>query len=1499
MKNILLVLIVFNCFISNFVFAKSKRSIDVFESINTEKLNLHDVYLFRKEVLNFYNTVDKKNKYASVKSVYINNLLNKIINEAHAGNGDVCLFAGYPSQIINNICKNPATHGVIRNYGKVQSTPYESCGSQNAFRCSPLLFGTDASGRGKCIETGGTYEGLTQKCHEQTGDQIESAVTNLLNDKEAINTIVQDINGFCQKYENDTTKPSGYDHKVTCKALRDRFDKMGHEITKRQSEASEKAKEIAKTNNKALGIMKKCQEKYDEDNQGVLGSMFGSKRGILNTLTSGAVTCRDLVMNIEDNEFDKITQTFDNVENLVVQKELLERSTVIGVEASAKNLMLTMLQFDPNFNLDTLKKAIIKKAPELKNKPYSESLSKSIKDLGDAQKSNKVTKFTSESGRQAMVDKFGELSSTINNLCTDIKVLYQGVEDKGTVMNSDEENEFYSSMQAEISNKVMAFQSKASQDGDTQFSRLFATDHFRNKLFPFSGGMAEKCAEDDLSAPFAFYPPGASDIDKAVKDYKEMMLDDLDNLGEKTQALADGDQDDIEDEIQDILKYKPYLAAQFMREKQGDEQIAYAKYMCKQSLDIYNSDENFRVFEMGLGAASLAASAVALASGIGSPLAPVLASVGAGLVVAEVGVAYADKMDANNIKEGLAVGFGTNQIDARSYAKGLNAAEEQELYANAALAMAALQPIAAAAKTIAKGARAVNTARLVRKADKVDLKAVKKANKIVAKAEKKASRSVANAAKAVETAAPHAKSMARLKRMKTTKAATATKRNAQAKALKIKRKASTKSNKIRNKLVDKSLTRQTKLANQADSVLQNAAEKASKLTQKAEKKAKVLRASGDTKAALKVVQTAREKASKVSDAATKQVSAILKESDSSADSVLKALTKRTTKVNQKAQTKSARVTEKAMFKSSRVMDTARNSANDVIKTAKETAKRLPVKESKKIMAEAKKTAKKIMVKADQKASAITAKANDKALSLVTEAETRTSLINANLRKVMGVKASKPSSRAGYSPAKRVTAPKVNSSSRTIQSVKAPRKASRKVITRAEIKANGKLTNFQRKKKIKRLYPNLTDAKRLAIYQAHKKIPCPVFGCSKTELRQKMKFMKAAGIPEDIARDSIRRGITGQAYIAPSKSGIKEVIPTGIEVDDIVKVKRSSGEFSMARITGTSGNKVSVDIFENGSYIGTKNNIELNSLRVPDTLKTTYKPGEVAQVRRSAGNYSRARVTSTNIDGTYNVEIFENGQRIATKSNVHSSKLKMEGSRRGDDALRAQRQTPKASVRTENIYNENYVTPSNMSDYADQFNTQMKAVSKFEDPLQLDQAANAYRHRGYWRQHAASASRIDELPQQGWKLHISPKPENALQVAYDILPELQRRGIMHKYAGDLEKYAAMAGKSGNGQQGKFIIIYPRNAQEAQDVGRLVKGIIEKRYFDQNDFLNIANEIELAPGIFGRYGRLKSGNLKNRNGNEILGTEDYIFTPDGQIIPDPRGEVMPAFTNGFHL
>jgi len=156
-----------------------------------------------------------------------------------------------------------------------------------------------------------------------------------------------------------------------------------------------------------------------------------------------------------------------------------------------------------------------------------------------------------------------------------------------------------------------------------------------------------------------------------------------------------------------------------------------------------------------------------------------------------------------------------------------------------------------------------------------------------------------------------------------------------------------------------------------------------------------------------------------------------------------------------------------------------------------------------------------------------------------------------------------------------------------------------------------------------------------------------------------------------------------------------------------------------------------------------------------------------------------------------------------------------------------------------------------------------------------------------------APNMAPTPDQGWKLHVSAPLGKEGDVAEAVLPELRKLGIQHKVAtpqGYGRLFATDATGAPGTQQGKLVTIYPKNEAEAAAVARAMRQTLDKEGLSTQKFVEIPGEREVAPGVYARYGQFRA------HADLPMGK---IRTPDGQIVPDTRGQYKPDWVQDLRL
>jgi hypothetical protein len=130
-----------------------------------------------------------------------------------------------------------------------------------------------------------------------------------------------------------------------------------------------------------------------------------------------------------------------------------------------------------------------------------------------------------------------------------------------------------------------------------------------------------------------------------------------------------------------------------------------------------------------------------------------------------------------------------------------------------------------------------------------------------------------------------------------------------------------------------------------------------------------------------------------------------------------------------------------------------------------------------------------------------------------------------------------------------------------------------------------------------------------------------------------------------------------------------------------------------------------------------------------------------------------------------------------------------------------------------------------------------------------------------------------MGEEGWKLHVSATPQNAQQMAAEVLPKLRDANIHHKVVFSTEKLKGL--RWDETQRGKFITIYPKDLEEAKRIVKLLDEVLAGTGLE-------------GPVIKGEKAVGSSGLVYTRYGGF---TKKTTTDPSGNEVKDVRGQVKP--------
>jgi hypothetical protein len=181
--------------------------------------------------------------------------------------------------------------------------------------------------------------------------------------------------------------------------------------------------------------------------------------------------------------------------------------------------------------------------------------------------------------------------------------------------------------------------------------------------------------------------------------------------------------------------------------------------------------------------------------------------------------------------------------------------------------------------------------------------------------------------------------------------------------------------------------------------------------------------------------------------------------------------------------------------------------------------------------------------------------------------------------------------------------------------------------------------------------------------------------------------------------------------------------------------------------------------------------------------------------------------------------------------------------------------------------------------------------------------------------------IDVPYGQGLKIHVSAKPETALKIAKAVLPILEENKISYKIIYDLplmrglyyltqyENSSNLIGGSKSTQAGKFIVLYPKNLEQAKELIQKLEQSFKKNNFTKDDFVKVEGDAEIgdAGGIFARYGHIQHHQSRDWRyliplnpeeepiSEEMMRQAGYLSYNSTIGVPDERFYPWPDYMN----
>jgi hypothetical protein len=142
-------------------------------------------------------------------------------------------------------------------------------------------------------------------------------------------------------------------------------------------------------------------------------------------------------------------------------------------------------------------------------------------------------------------------------------------------------------------------------------------------------------------------------------------------------------------------------------------------------------------------------------------------------------------------------------------------------------------------------------------------------------------------------------------------------------------------------------------------------------------------------------------------------------------------------------------------------------------------------------------------------------------------------------------------------------------------------------------------------------------------------------------------------------------------------------------------------------------------------------------------------------------------------------------------------------------------------------------------------------------------------------------RPEELPEQGWKIHVTVAPTEFRYLFEHVLPVLVAEHVSFKLPSTIQGVTALNfGEGGTTQIGKIVTAYPATSEHAARVAQLLDGTYPHSHGPE-----VLSDFKLRPGgaVSLRYGAFGGGPIVADSAGRLY---PALRLPDGSLVEDKR-------------
>ena len=329
--------------------------------------------------------------------------------------------------------------------------------------------------------------------------------------------------------------------------------------------------------------------------------MFASDRNIVAGITDGYARCDQALDNVTTPNFDDIQGTFAEIEERVNGAEMLDSINKTALRGNLRALFLTQRDYLGEIDEEEASRHVC--GGRLRNFFSGDQCTEEILSIieEEAAAFRSMQRPPPTKNIADTIETLKGLGARLNGMCENARRALEG--DSYRCANTNRARcVIYRTHAVTRWEETQREMQQAIDTFDPAMKRFMVTDHFQDDVMPFGEDVAEKCAKGDLHQVFNTNL-STRDIRQSAGEFADIVLDELKDVQGRQRDIARQNDSAIYNEIKDVLKHRPYLTGDYLAQFANDDEELEntANYICKATLDIYETDRFWNVAEVAVG----------------------------------------------------------------------------------------------------------------------------------------------------------------------------------------------------------------------------------------------------------------------------------------------------------------------------------------------------------------------------------------------------------------------------------------------------------------------------------------------------------------------------------------------------------------------------------------------------------------------------------------------------------------------------------------------------------------------------------------------------------------------------------------------------------------------------------------------------------------------------------------------------------------------------------